>query len=42
MKALFKRELPYQKSLMVYMVEEEVKASDMTAIEAVLSADTER
>mgnify|MGYP006951859211 FL=1 len=27
---------------MVYMVEEEVKASDMTALEAVMSADSER
>ena len=27
---------------MVYMVEEEAKATDMTALEAVLSADTER
>lgn len=41
MKALFKWELPYQKSLMVYMVEEEVKATEMTAMEAVLFADTE-
>ena len=41
MKALFTRELNYQKSLMVYMVEEEAKATDMTALEAVMSADSE-
>ena len=42
MKALSTRELKYDKNLMVHMVEEEVKPLDITALEAVLSVDTER
>lgn len=42
MKALNNREVKYQKNLMVHMVEEEVKPLDVTAIQAVLSVDSER
>lgn len=42
MKGINSRELKYQKNLMVHMVEEEVKPMDLTALQAVLSVDTER
>ena len=41
MKQLASREIKVQDCLMVHMVEEEVAPSEMTALECVLSADTE-
>ena len=42
MKQLANRDVPIQDCLMTHMVEEEVKPTEMTALECVMSADTER